>query len=113
MSDVAVLWPNGWMHQDETWRADRRRPWPHRVRWGVGDPVALPKKGTEPPIFGPCLLWPNGCMDQHGTWHVEVDLLAGHIVLDGDPAHPRKKAQPPPNFWPMSTVATVTDLNYC
>jgi len=23
-----------------------------------GDPVPLPKKGAEPPIFGPCLLWP-------------------------------------------------------
>ena len=28
-----------------------------------GDPVSLPKKGTEPLIFGPCLLWPNGWMD--------------------------------------------------
>jgi len=25
-----------------------------------GDP-ALPLKGAQPPIFGPCLLWPNGC----------------------------------------------------
>jgi len=25
-----------------------------------GDPSPLPKKGEEPPIFGPCLLWPNG-----------------------------------------------------
>jgi len=25
-----------------------------------GDPAPLPKKGTEPPIFGPCLLWRNG-----------------------------------------------------
>jgi len=26
-----------------------------------GDPAALtPKKGTEPPIFGPSLLWSNG-----------------------------------------------------
>jgi len=28
------------------------------------DPAALPKRGAEPPIFGPFLLWPNGCMDQ-------------------------------------------------
>jgi len=27
-----------------------------------GDP-APPKRGTVPPIFGPCLLWPNGWMD--------------------------------------------------
>jgi len=31
-----------------------------------GDPAPLPK-GTQPPIFGPCLLWPNGWMDQDAT----------------------------------------------
>ena len=25
-----------------------------------GNPAPLPKKGPEPPIFGPYLLWPNG-----------------------------------------------------
>ena len=34
-----------------------------------GDPSPLPKNGTEPPIFGPCLLWPNGWMDQDATWY--------------------------------------------
>jgi len=24
-----------------------------------GDPVLLPQKGAEPPLFGPCLLWPQ------------------------------------------------------
>jgi len=33
------------------------------------DPAALPKKGAEPPIFGPFLLWPNGCMYQDTTWY--------------------------------------------
>jgi len=32
-----------------------------------GDP--LPKKGAEPPIFGPCLFWPNGWMDQDSSCH--------------------------------------------
>jgi len=32
-----------------------------------GDVAPLPQKGTEPPIFGPCLLWPNGWMDHDGT----------------------------------------------
>ena len=32
-----------------------------------GDPVSLPKKGTEPPIFGAFLLWPNGWMHQDAT----------------------------------------------
>jgi len=30
--NVGVLWPNGWMDQDETQRAGRPRPWPHYVR---------------------------------------------------------------------------------
>jgi len=28
-----------------------------------GDSAPHSKKGTQPPIFGPCLLWPNGWMD--------------------------------------------------
>jgi len=55
--DVGVLWPNGWMDQDETWHGDRPRPRPHYVRWG---PSRLPKGARSPQIFGPCLLWPNG-----------------------------------------------------
>jgi len=27
--NVGVLWPNGWMHQDQTLHAGRPRPWPH------------------------------------------------------------------------------------
>ena len=32
-----------------------------------GDPAPLPKKGAEPPIFGPFSLWPNGWMHQDAT----------------------------------------------
>jgi len=32
-SDIGVLWPNGWMHQDTTWFGGRPRPGPHCVRW--------------------------------------------------------------------------------
>ena len=44
-----------------------------------------PKKGAEPPIFGPCLLW------QTTGWikmalGMEVGLGPGNIVLDGVPA---------------------------
>ena len=35
----------------------------------------------------------------------EVGLGPGDIVLDGDPAPPRKEAQQSPTFWPMSIVA--------
>jgi len=43
---------------------------------------------------------------------MEVDLRPSHIVLDGDPAPPRK-GHSSPSFWPMSIVATVANLNYC
>jgi len=46
--DVGVLWPNGWMDQDETRHAGRHRPWLHSVRWGRS---SLPKKGAEHPKF--------------------------------------------------------------
>jgi len=64
--NVGVLWPNGWMDQDETWHSGRPRPWTHCVRWGPNSPC--PKR-TEPPIFGPYLLRPNGYMDQDATWY--------------------------------------------
>ena len=41
----------------------------------------------------------------------EVDLGAGHIVLDGVPAL-ANGAQQPPLFRPMSIVATVAHLSY-
>jgi len=43
--DIGVLWPNGWMDQDETWHAGRPRPRTHCVRWG---PAHLPQKGHSP-----------------------------------------------------------------
>ena len=58
--NVGVLWPSGWMDQDETWLAGRSRLWPHFVIWG---PISITPKGPQPPIFGPYLLWPNGWMD--------------------------------------------------
>jgi len=55
--DVGVLWPNGWMDQDESWHASRSLPWPHCVRWG---PSSTAKGAEQPlPVFGPCLLWPR------------------------------------------------------
>ena len=57
--DVGVLWPNGWMDQNETRNAGRPRPRPHCVTWGPSSPSPIPKE-AQPPIFGPCLLWPNG-----------------------------------------------------
>jgi len=42
----------------------------------------------------------------------EVDLGPGHIVLDRDPAPPRKRHNTP-SFRPMFIVATVAHLSYC
>jgi len=43
---------------------------------------------------------------------MEVGLSPGDFVFDGDPATPEKRAhEPPPNFWPMSIVATVAHLS--
>ena len=42
----------------------------------------------------------------------EVDLGAGHTVLDGFPAL-RERVTAGPSFRPMSTVATVAHLSYC
>jgi len=63
-----LLWPNGWMDQDDTWRGDG--PWsrPHCARWGTSS--RPPKRGqSPPPILGPFLLLPNGWMNQDCTWH--------------------------------------------
>jgi len=34
-----------------------------------GDPALLPKKGAQPPIFGPRVLCSNGWIDQDATWY--------------------------------------------
>jgi len=48
--NVGVLWPNGWMDQDEAWHAGRPRSWPHCVKWGPSSP---PSKGHSPPSVRP------------------------------------------------------------
>jgi len=40
---------------------------------------------------------------------MEVGLGPGDFVFDGDPAPLERRAQPPPNFWPMSIVAKRLD----
>jgi len=44
------------------------------------------------------------------TFGMEVGLGQGDFVFDGDPATPRKRGTPPPpNFGPMSVVASWLD----
>jgi len=85
--DVCVLWPNGWMDQDETWRGGRPQPRPHYVKW---QPSSSPNKGHSPQ-FSACV-----CCGQTAGWikmplGMEVGLGPGDIVLDGDPAPPPQK----------------------
>ena len=60
----------------------------------LGGDLASPKKGAQPPIFGPRLLWANGCMYQVTTWYGCGPQL-GDIVLDRDPASPPLKGHSP------------------
>jgi len=89
--NVGVLWPNGWMDQDETWHAGRPRPWPYCVRWGPSCPSP---KWAEPQFSA------HSCCGQMAGWFktplgTEVGLGPGDFVLDGDTAPlPKKGAEP-------------------
>jgi len=88
--NIGVLWPNGWMDQDETWHRGRPRPRPHCVGWGPSSP----QRHSRPPIFGPRLLWPNDWMDQDATWYGGRPRARPHSVRWG-PSPPGKWAQQP------------------
>jgi len=96
--NVAVLWPNSWMDQYETWHAGRPRPWPHCVRWEPSFPS--PKGGRAPPQFSAHI-----CCGQMAGWIKmalgrEVGLGPIDIVLDGDPAPLPQKGAESPIFGP-------------
>ena len=76
-----------------------------------GNPLPLPKKGTEPSICGPFLLWPNAWMDEDATWYGSRPR-SRPLCIDGFPSiHERGTAAP--CFRTMSIVATVDHLSYC
>jgi len=108
--NVGVLWPNGWMDQDETWHAGRPRPWPHCVRWG---PSCPPPKGHSPHFSA------HTCYGEMAGWikmplRRDVGLNPSNIVLDGDPAPlPKKGGKATLNFWAMSVVAKRLDGSTC
>ena len=96
--DVGVLWPNGWMDQDETWHVGRPQPWPHRVRCGPSSPSP---KGHSPLQFSVHIR-----CGQMAGWikmplGMEVHIGLGDFVLNGDPAPaPPKGHSPHPIFGP-------------
>jgi len=61
------------------------------------------------PVLSVCdigVLWPNGCTDQDETkLGMQLGLGPGRIVLDGDPAPPKRGTAPSPNFRPMCIAA--------
>ena len=76
-----------------------------------GDPPPLPKKGTEPPVFGTCPLSPNGWMDQDETWHVVRPRPWPHCVgtqplQKGGHYHPQLSAH-------VYCGETIAHLSYC
>jgi len=84
--DVGVLWPNGWMDQDETCHAGRPRPWSHCVGWRPSSP--------SPKGHSPLQCLAHICCGQMAGWikmplGMEVDLSPGDFVLDGEPASPK------------------------
>jgi len=94
-----LLWPKGWVDHDGTWHGGRPQPKRLCVRWG---PSPLPKRRRSP--------WsqflPHVYCGQMAGWikmalGKEVDLLPGHIVLDGDRAPLPKRGQRPPIFGPF------------
>jgi len=95
--NVGVLWPNGWMDQDETWHGGRPQLWPHCVRWGPSCPPPA-KRGTSVPHFSA-----DVHCGQMAGWiemplGMKVGLSPGDIVLDGDPAPLKRGHSPSPQF---------------
>jgi len=109
--DVGLLWPNGWMDQDETWH--RGRPWPHHIVLdGEFWEPSSPQRGTAASQFSV-----HVCCGQTAGWiKMPLGMAYGgrprtwpHCC--GDPAPP-KEAQPR-NFQPMSVVAKQLDGSRC
>jgi len=80
-----------------------------------GDPAPSPQKAATAPQFSAHIY----CGQMAGwvkmSFGTEVGLDPSDVVFYGDPAplSPQKGAEPPPNFWPMSIVATRLDESKC
>jgi len=104
LCNVGVLWPNGWMDQDETWHAGMPRPVGHIVL--DGDPASPPPKRHSPQFLA------HICCGQMAGWIKMplgrvVGLSPSDIVLDGTQLPPPKMCTAPvfgpcllwPNGW--------------
>ena len=107
--DVRALWPNGWMDQDETWRAGRPRSWSHCVRWVPSSP---PQRAQPPFSAHICCGQMTGLIKM--PLGKEVGLGPDDIVRWG-PSHRRKGHSSPPLFgpcllWPCSPILATVQL---
>jgi len=97
LCNVGVLWPNGWMNEDETWHAGRPRPWPHCPRWHLAYPHRKRHSHLQFSAHICCGLmdgWIKMPLD------MEVGLVPAHKLLDRDPSSSQKGVRaPPPNFF--------------
>jgi len=88
-----VVWPNGWMDQDETWHVGPR-PWPQCAM--MKTQLSFGQRGTTPSQFSAHQFSVHVYCGQMAGWMktplgTEVDLGPSHTVLHGDPAAlPRK-----------------------
>jgi len=90
---VGVLWPNGWMDQDETWLGGKRRPWPHCVRWVPCSPSS--KRGHSSPHFSAYVYCDQMAGRINMPLGTELGLSPDHTMLDGEPAPPQRGTAPP------------------
>jgi len=106
--NVGLLWPNGWLDQDETWRGGRPLPRPHCVRWGSSFPQRDPAPNFRPVTFMAKRLDGSRCHLYGGR-----PRLRRHRVRWGSSCLKKGTAPSPcserdtvaPSFRPMSIVA--------
>jgi len=128
--DVGVLWPNGWMDQDETWHGGRPRLQP-RLRWGpsspkeaqlcpflgwlVGSPSNTMSSGLRPTSI------PSGILIHPAVWPQQtwaenwgaMRLLKGRAGSPSNAVWPGPRPTPIPSailihptIWPQYTNVT-------
>ena len=100
------------MDQDATWYVGKPRPRRHCVRFGRSSPL----KGAQLPQFSVHVYCGQTAEWMKMPLCMEVDLRPGHIVLDGDPAPPRKGHSSPVFgpflLWPRSPISATAELLY-
>jgi len=110
--NVGVLWPNGWMHQDETWHGGRPRPRPHCVRLGSSSPHT--ERGTAvPSSFRPIFVVVKRLDGSRCTRYGGRRQLRPHCVRWDPAPPPPERYTVAPTFRPMFIVVKRLDGSKC